>query len=61
MGRAGLLVARLQLVELTAQLAHFGALAGDLLAEQTRGEEHAAEDEARLDDRPDGADADVVP
>ena len=47
---AGLATLReLQLVELAAQLAHLGALAGDLLAEQPGREEHAAEDEARLD------------
>src|SRR5690606_33291615 len=39
-------------VELAAQLADFGSLRGDLLAEQAGGEEDAAKDERSLYDGP---------
>src|SRR5438105_13690438 len=41
-----------QLVELAPDLAELGALAGDLLANETRGEEDAPQHQARCDDRP---------
>ena len=46
-------------VKLPAQLAHLGALAGNLLAEQSGCEEDAAKDEAGLNDGPNCADADT--
>jgi hypothetical protein len=42
-----------------AQLADLGTLHRDLVADQARREEHAADDEARLDDRPHGAGPDA--
>src|SRR5262249_1371609 len=48
-----------ELVELPAELAELCALASDLLAEETGGEQHAAEDEAGLDQLPDGSHAGV--
>src|SRR5476651_33711 len=50
-GKAILRIAELQLVQLTAQLAHLGALSGDLLAQQSRGEEDASQQQTGLDER----------
>src|SRR6185437_9008796 len=48
-----------KLVELTPDLAQLRALASDLFAEQSGGEEDAAENEAGLDERPHRAVADA--
>src|SRR6476646_5229467 len=45
------------LVQSPPQLAKLGALHGDHLADEPTDEEDAAEDEARLDQCPDGADS----
>src|SRR5437867_7740584 len=47
-------------VELSTDLSHLGTLPGDLLAEHADGEENAAEDETRLNDRPHPPLADAI-
>src|SRR5215208_4215555 len=49
-----------QLVNASPQLAHLGALTGDLLAQQSGGEHEEAEDHAGLDDGPDPALTDAL-
>ena len=55
---ADLVVGPFCVLDATSQLTEFGALRGNLFAEQSCREEHAAEDQARLHDSPRGPGSD---